>query len=145
MMDAFKAQLSRIQEQLGSLSASQKMLTASLIAVMVLTLMWWGRYAATAEMEPLLDQSLKGDAISQITARLSSRGVRYRVDGDRVLVSADRRAEALGDLGYQQLLPADTSGSYDEILKRVSPWDSQSNSDAIRNEAKCALLADVIR
>ena len=37
-MDALKAQLLRIQQQLSGLSASQKMLTASLVAIMVLTI-----------------------------------------------------------------------------------------------------------
>ena len=57
-MDYFKSQLDRIQQQLGGLSASQKMLTASLVAIMVMTLVWWGRYAGDAEMSPVFDTSL---------------------------------------------------------------------------------------
>ena len=52
-MDLLKKQLEKIQQQLAGLSASQKMLTASLVAIMVMTFVWWGRYASTSEMEPV--------------------------------------------------------------------------------------------
>ena len=41
-MDLFKSQLERIQKQLSALTPSQKMLTASMVAIMVMTLVWWG-------------------------------------------------------------------------------------------------------
>ena len=37
-MDLVKTQLTRIQQQLAGLSASQKMLTASLLAIIIMTL-----------------------------------------------------------------------------------------------------------
>ena len=37
-MDFLRSQLARIQQQLGTLNASQKMLTFSLVALMVMTL-----------------------------------------------------------------------------------------------------------
>ena len=144
-MDALKAQLARIQEQLSRLTASQKMLAGSLVAVMVLTLLFWGRYAGTAEMEPLLDQSMKADEVSRITGKLRALGIEYKVVNERVLVSADRKLEALGELSYAQLVPDDTRRAYDEIVNKISPWDSQANSDAKRNDAKNALLAQVIK
>ena len=51
-MDLLKKQLEKIQQQLTGLSASQKMLTASLVAIMVMTFVFWGRYASNSEMEP---------------------------------------------------------------------------------------------
>ncbi len=42
-MDLLKAQFDRISKQLSELSSSQKMLTAALVAIMVMTLIWWGR------------------------------------------------------------------------------------------------------
>jgi len=44
----------RIQQQLAGLNSSQKMLTGTLVAIMLMTLLWWGHYAGTAEMEPVL-------------------------------------------------------------------------------------------
>ncbi|HMO27103.1 MAG TPA: hypothetical protein PKB10_12630, partial [Tepidisphaeraceae bacterium] len=65
-MDTLRQQLLRIQQQLNGLSASQKMLTASLLAIMVMTILWWARYAGTAAMEPLLDQSMTAEEIARI-------------------------------------------------------------------------------
>ena len=64
-MDLLKSQLDRIQRQLAGLTASQKMLTAALVAIMVMTLIWWGRYAGEAEMEPVLDQAFSQDDIGR--------------------------------------------------------------------------------
>lgn len=144
-MDALKAQLARIQEQLSKLTASQKMLAMSLVAVMVLTLLFWGRYAGTAEMEPLLDQTMKADEVSRITGKLRAMGIEYKVVNDRVMVSADRKLEALGELSFAQLVPDDTRNAYEEIINKISPWDSQANSDGKRNDAKNAFLSQVIK
>jgi flagellar biosynthesis/type III secretory pathway M-ring protein FliF/YscJ len=61
------------------------------------------------------------------------------------MVAADRKLEALGEVSYAGLVPSDTRDAYDEIINKISPWDSQANSDARRNDAKAAYLAQVIR
>lgn len=144
-MDVLKAQLARMQQQLAQLSASQKMLAMSLVALMVLTLLFWGRYAGTADMEAVLDQPLKPDEITRITSQIRSKGISYKIVGDRIMVPADQRIDVLADLSYMQLVPNDTRSTYDEILKRVNPWSSTADNDATRNEAKSALLAAVIK
>src|SRR4051794_27426229 len=131
-----KAQLARIQQQLGALTASQKMLAASLVVVMLLMLGMWGRFAGTAEMEAVLEQSLKPDEVSRITGELRKQGIEYKVVSDKVLVSADKKLEALANLSYAQVVPQNTRDSYDEISKRISPFDSAANSEATRTEAK---------
>src|SRR5262245_42879804 len=104
-MDTIKAQLLRIQQQLSGLSASQKMLTASLLAIMLMTIIWWGRFAGTAEMEPVLDQSLPPETVGQIHAALMSHGIKASVVGDRVMVPADKKFEAVAMLAFNNALP----------------------------------------
>ncbi len=99
-MDFVKNQIAQIQQQLNGLTASQKMLTGTLVAIMVMTLLWWGRYAGQAEMVPLLNQSLSADDIINIKSHLSTSGITHKVVGDRIMLPADRRMEALADLGY---------------------------------------------
>ncbi|MBC8108780.1 MAG: hypothetical protein H7Z14_19505 [Anaerolineae bacterium] len=144
-MDVLKAQLARMQQQLLQLSASQKMLAMSLVAIMVLTLLFWGRYASTADMEAVLDQTLKPDEVTRITSQIRSRGIEYQLVGDRIMVPADRKFDVLSELSYLQLLPNDTSNTYDEILKRVNPWSSTADNDATRNQAKSVLLSQLIK
>ncbi|CAN5648800.1 hypothetical protein BH09PLA1_BH09PLA1_22100 [soil metagenome] len=139
-MDVLRAQLARMQQQLALLSASQKMLAMSLVALMVLTLLFWGRYASTADMEAVLEQPLKPDEMQRITSQIRSRGIDYKIVGDRIMVSADRKFDVLADLSYLQLVPNDTRSAYDEIIKRVNPWSSTADNDATRHDAKATLL-----
>src|SRR3954468_8828677 len=101
-MDFVKSQFDRIQRQLNGLSASQKMLTAALVAIMVMTLMMWGRYAGEAEFVPVLDQALSQDELSRITDELTSKGIAHKVEAGRLMVPEDRRMEALAHIGYGQ-------------------------------------------
>jgi len=143
-MDALKQQLLRIQQQLARLSASQKMLTASLVVIMVMTLFYWSRFASVAEMEVLLDQPMSAEEISQIKTALSSRGIKYQVQGDRILVSADQKFEALADLGYSQLLPRDMKSGFDEVVQKMTVWDSNTRTEQFFNHAKERTLSMMI-
>jgi len=89
-MDFVKQQLQRIQQQLVGLTASQKMLTAALVAIMVMTLLYWGRYAGTADMEPLFDQQLSASDMGAIQQRLALKGIKPSTSGGQLLVPADR-------------------------------------------------------
>jgi flagellar biosynthesis/type III secretory pathway M-ring protein FliF/YscJ len=144
-MDFVKAQLDRIQQQLGGLSATQKMLTASLVAIMVMTLIWWARYAGQAEMVALLDQALDDAQVAQITARLSGRGISYSLGADRrVLVSADRRDEALADLWYNELLPNNVADAFDAMVRQMNPFDTAEKTGFMFNHAKELELGQII-
>lgn len=143
-MDAIKQGLLRIQQQLSGLSGSQKMLTVALLAIIVMTILWWARYAGTAEMEPLLDQPMTAEEISRIKSALAAQGTRYTVSGDRLLVPADRKYEALADLAYAQLLPQDLRNGFDEMVQRTSLFDSQARTEQFMNRAREITLSQVI-
>src|SRR4051794_32322658 len=130
-MDVLKAQLARIQQQLSGLSASQKMLTVSLVAIMVLTTAYWARYASTAEMVPVLDQSLSMEDIGRIRAKLSAAQIPSELSGDRILVPAEAKYAAMGQLVDDQLMPRDTSNSFDQMIKTVNPFSPSTETDRI--------------
>ena len=65
-MDSLKTQFDRIQQQLAGLSASQKMLAACLVVIIVMTISWWGRYAAVPEMEPVVDRALSPEDLAVV-------------------------------------------------------------------------------
>lgn len=143
-MDFIKAQLDRIQQQLNGLSASQKMLTVALVAIMVMTLWWWGQYASKAEMQPVLDQSLSAEDITRIKSFLSAQGIPFKVSGDRILVPAERQFEAVAGLGYAQALPREMKTGFDEIAKQMTPWDSPDKTSAYMNQAKQITLGRIL-
>jgi flagellar biosynthesis/type III secretory pathway M-ring protein FliF/YscJ len=145
-MDLLKAQLDRLSRQLSGLSASQKMLTAALVAIMAMTLVWWGKYAGDPEMEPVLDQSFSAPQIEQISANLASRGIRYSVSGDRILVPTDRKYEVLAALSLAHLMPRDTSSGFDDMLKSASnPFNPDTVNQKLFNHGKEVELSQIIQ
>jgi flagellar biosynthesis/type III secretory pathway M-ring protein FliF/YscJ len=144
-MDFLKNHFARLQQQFNQLSASQKMLTMSLMAIMIMTLVWWGRYAGQAEMEPVLEQDFAPEDIARVTGDLRSKGIAYSISGARILVPTDRKMEALGSLIYQDMLPHDSATPLLELMnKSTSAFDSGSKTDMIANEGRQAYLAMII-
>src|SRR3954464_6326557 len=97
-MDVLKAQIDRITKQLAGLSASQRMLTLSLVAIMVMTLLYWARYAGTSEMVEVSGQSLAGDSLLKVQNKLRAEGIEFTVAGDRVLVPVEKQYTAVAML-----------------------------------------------
>ena len=143
-MEFLKAQFARIQAQLAGLSASQKMLSVSLVAIMIMTMMWWSHWAAVPEMEPILNQSLSTEEIGQITSILDSKDIPHSVIGDKVMVPADRKMEVLAELGFSQALPHNFDSAFDDMIKQSTWIDSPDKSDRMFLEAKQRTLATVI-
>ena len=144
-MDYFKSQLERVREQLGGLTATQKMLTGTLVAVMLVTLVWWARYAGQPEMVPLLTQTLSDEELSRITLLLDGRGIKHEETADkRVLVPADKQVTAIAALSLGDALPKNTANGFDEIIKQLSPWDGQDRQNMMFNRGKEMTLARVI-
>ncbi len=143
-MDFFKKQLETIQQNLAGLNATQKMLTGALVAIMAMTMIYWSRYAGTAEMEPVLNQTLNEEDITRMSASLDARGIPNKVEGGKLLVSADRKMQALASLGYEQLLPRNTTNGFEQMLSKAGMFQPQSQADDLKNHAKEITLAQVI-
>ena len=143
-MDAFKAQFQRIKQQLAALTATQKMLVAALVAVMVLTMLYWGKYAGNAEMVPVLDQALSEDEIGPIDRQLQLAGIPHEVDSGKVLVPADRKTEILADLMFAEALPQDTHSAFEIMSKQLNPFSMSSEREATYNRATEMELSQII-
>jgi flagellar biosynthesis/type III secretory pathway M-ring protein FliF/YscJ len=143
-MDAIKEQLAKITQQLGGLSASQKMLAASLVAIIVMTMIWWARYAGVAEMEPVFDHTFAQADQGQVISALSRAGISARIIADRIMVPADRKLEAVAALAYADALPSNASAAWDEMFKQMSPWDSSAKTHLLQNNMRERMLSGVI-
>lgn len=144
-MDFLKSQFERIQQQLAGLTPSQKMLSAALVTIMVMTLWLSGRYAGTAEMEPLLGQPLAQDEMARIGMQLTAAGIDHKVAADgRLLVAADRRTMALATLGSANLMPKDFSNGFDHVIGKMTPWDGNDRQSAMFNRAKEMTLEQIL-
>lgn len=129
-MDAIKQQLLRVQQQLTGLSASQKMLTASLLVIMVMTLFYWSHFAGTSEMVAVIDKAMSVQELTDVKNAVSAKGIAYEVRNDRVYVPIGKKSEvavAMSDMALEGKLPK----SYDEVADQAdeeqgNPLESQS-------------------
>lgn len=144
-MDYLKSQFDRIQQQLSGLTASQKMLSAALVIIMVMTFWGWGRYASQPEMEALLDQTLSPDEITRIDMQLKAANIEHKVGTDgKILISPERKIEALSSLSWANALPKNVSNGFDEMIKQLTAWDGKDRQDAIFNHGREVALSQVI-
>lgn len=144
-MDVIKQQLLRIQQQLGALTITQRMLTASLVAIMVMTVLYWGRYASTQDTIAVLEQSFTPEQSARIVAELDRQGIRATVGNDgRVMVAADKRMAAFAAVAYNRMLPSNSSAAVDKIVSQMTLWDSAAKTDRLFNEKREILLAQTI-
>lgn len=144
-MDFLKAQLERIRQQLSGLSASQRMLAATLVVIMGMTLVWWTGYAGKAELDSLTgDQALKDDQIAPMTRELARSGIPFKVMAGKVMVPSDRKLEAISNLTYAQAMPLDTVNVFDDLVSKTNPFDPPKKTDAIYNEILQQKLGQVL-
>ncbi|CAN5365769.1 hypothetical protein BH10PLA1_BH10PLA1_08910 [soil metagenome] len=143
-MDYLKKQLESIQLNLAGLNATQKMLTGALVVIIAMTMVYWSHYAGTAEMEPVLNQTLSDEDLTRMSTSLEARCMATNVESGKVLVAADRKMQALAALGYEQLLPRNTTSGFDLMMAKGGVFDSPDKNHALMNHAKELTLAQVI-
>ncbi|MFI5377766.1 MAG: flagellar M-ring protein FliF C-terminal domain-containing protein [Tepidisphaerales bacterium] len=144
-MDFIKNQINRIQQQLAALTPSQRMLAGALVVIMAMTVYWWTRYAGQAETKVLFDQVSSAEEIAAMTTALRVAGIQSTVTGGKIFVSAEDEIKAWSVLSYGQMLPRDTHGSFEDLLKSTSPFDPPGRTDQIMNEHRQNRLATMIR
>jgi flagellar biosynthesis/type III secretory pathway M-ring protein FliF/YscJ len=121
------------------------MLVAALIAVMVLTMLYWGKYAGNAEMVSVLgDQVLTDDDIGPIDKQLELTGVPHSVAAGKVMVPADRKSEILADLMFARVLPSDTHSAFETMSKTLNPFTPNTEREATYTEATAMELSELI-
>jgi flagellar biosynthesis/type III secretory pathway M-ring protein FliF/YscJ len=144
-MDFLKSQLDRIQQQLAGLTASQKMLAACLVAIIVMTVAWWGRQAGNSEMAPLFQEALEPAEAGGIKQLLLSRGIDAEIGGDNLIsVPAGKLNEAFALLALSERMPKNPSINFESFMKGINPFNSPGMNDAHLVHFKQARLAEVI-
>ncbi len=120
------------------------MLIAALVAIMVMTLAWSGRFAGEPDMEPLLPQAISPDELPRVLMELDARGIKHAMSGDKLLVPADRRVEAVAGLMYSHSLPRNAKDGFDEVLKNINPFMSERQTAQMWNRGKELTASQII-
>ena len=138
-MDALKQQLLKVQQQLAGLSASQKMLTASLLVIMVMTLFYWSNVAGHSEMEAVNDTALSGSDLAAVQSAVQTKGIKYEVRDGKVWVPVGKRdevASALDQLAYDGTLPAALNKAEDDSSDAALSFASESVRESHAQEKR---------
>ncbi len=123
-MDQLRQVLNTMQAQLTRLTASQKLLMASLAVVMLMTLFIVSQYAGTSTYVPLYGDSTPED---QQAARelLQINDIPFEPRDGQIYVPLDKKYFALAQLSQAGALPADSSLLFSNITDRQS-WAMSS-------------------
>jgi flagellar biosynthesis/type III secretory pathway M-ring protein FliF/YscJ len=144
-MDLLRNQIHRISQQLAGLNATQKMLAFALVMIMGMSLIWWTQYTGQSEMSVLFDKTLTTEELSSMATALNSAGIKSKIVNNRIMVASEEVIKAWSALSYSQVLPRDTQGSFEEMLKSSSAFDSAAKTKEIFNELRQNRLAAMIR
>lgn len=119
--------LAQIQEFLAKLSTSQKLLLGTLGVLILAAVLMVALYAGRPEMAPLVDRGLTPQQRSEILTYLDSRGIPYRVEGERIMVPQGQRPQVMAALSGSRVLEGDAAG-FASLVEKQSWWQSNEQN-----------------
>lgn len=143
-MDFLRQQFAIVQDRLSGLTASQKMLTAALAVIVVMTMLYWGRFASTSERVALLSTPVAGEELTTLTSTLKARGIDVTIENGKVMVPADQQIDAMGAVSFDGAVPASTTNALDAMLDKITPWNTSGQFTARMNSAKQQYLGAIL-
>ncbi len=119
-MEQLQQMLQTVREQLSKLSATQRMLIASLAVLLVMTMFLVSQYAGEKRYVDLLPASATGDQIQQAAQFLSEGNIQHRMADGRPQVAPERRRAIIAQMGQAGALPGDTSMLFADLIDKQS-------------------------
>ena len=143
-MEQFQRTLRTIREQLVKLSATQRLLIASLLVLLVMTMFLVSQYAGSKTYVDLLPVSATPEQVEEASRFLSDRNIEHRVAEGRPRVAPERRRAIIAQMGQAGALPGDTSMLFADLIDKQSWTMSGSQQRQLYNIALQNELAGVI-
>jgi len=143
-MDQLQRTLRTIREQLVKLSATQRLLIASLLVLLVMTMFLVSQYAGSKTYVDLLPVSATAEQVEEASRFLSDRNIEHRVAEGRPQVAPERRRAIIAQMGQAGALPGDTSMLFADLIDKQSWTMSGSQQRQLYNIALQNELAGVI-
>ncbi|HUO10184.1 MAG TPA: flagellar M-ring protein FliF C-terminal domain-containing protein [Phycisphaerae bacterium] len=142
-MEFLRKYLATIRAQLAGLTVSQKLLITLLVVFMVATIFFTVVLSAKPDMVVLMPQSMSAEEINR--AEMSLKGkYEYQVQGDKILVPADKAYEIRGELFAEQALPKDTTTAFSSWIKDNNLLETDGMSARKWNVALGTTLATTL-
>lgn len=134
-MDQLRRVMTQIQQQIGKMTAAQKLLLASLAVIAVMTLFLVSQYAAKPAMVDLMSAGSEVDTVRA----LQSAGFKAEVIDGRVVLPEGQQRAAVSYLAETGNLPGDTTLLFANLIgsqdwKASSQQHRQQYNIALQNE-----------
>lgn len=132
----------QIRTQLSDLSASQRMLIAMSMVVMLLALgllLLYPWKSSTVRLPPV-----PMDRQATSLARLKAAGIDATSEAGNIVVPVAKQDQALAILAQEDLLAGDTSVAFDTMLSKQNPWMSNAQNAQAFLLTKQKVLGQVI-
>jgi flagellar biosynthesis/type III secretory pathway M-ring protein FliF/YscJ len=143
-MEQVQRMLATIREQLVKLSATQRLLIASLLVILLMTMFLVSQYAGAKEYVPLLPASATPEQVQQVSQYLSEANIEHRVREGLPEVPPQRRRAIIAQMGQAGALPGDTSMLFADLIDAQSWTMSNAQQAQLYNIALQNELAGVI-
>lgn len=138
-MDRLRGVLDTIRRALRELNATQKLLIASLVVVMAMTLFLVVQYTGKPALVPLMDRASPVEQ-QQAARFLDGAGIPYKTStSGQVMVERERVRPIIAQMAQRGALPADSSVLFNNLIDKQS-WTmssaqlTQLETIAIQNE-----------
>ncbi len=141
-MDYLKKSLLQIRLFLSQLSVTARWLMGCLFIIFILIGWLLMQYVARPELVPITEFAVERQ--SEVMARLERAGIPVKSDGGQLNVPAEYYNQAMVILVSNDLLAADTSSAFDDMIARQSPWQSNAQNAQAFLLAKQKVLGKIV-
>lgn len=116
--------------QVRDMTLSQKIAIALGVILVAGSLGWLAQWAAAPEMTPLISGPIESEEYARLRTGLDIIGEPYKEEGDMLLVRASANKHGLiARLTQMDMMPADTSLTYEQLIKDANPFLSQAENE----------------
>ncbi|MFA9478645.1 hypothetical protein ACERK3_10090 [Phycisphaerales bacterium AB-hyl4] len=141
-MEFFKRYWAQTRVYLEGLTFAEKALVGALVVVLLMAGGWLLSWAGSPQMVPI--SAFAGVQNEEVISRLQGYRIEARREGGQVLVPSDKYEEALMLLAQHDLMSADTSQAFNELIERQSPWQTDRQNQQAYLLAKQRVLAQIV-
>lgn len=142
-MEFFRRWWAQIRAFLDRLSIAERWLIVTLAALLVAVGVLVLQYAARPQLVPISAFATQRQA--EAIAKLRQAGIRVVTEGGQIKVPVDQETQALVVLQQANLMDADTSAAFDQLIARQNPWLTNEQNRQQFLIAKMKVLEAMIR
>lgn len=143
-MEFLRKYLTQIKAQLTGLTLSQRLLIGLLVLLMIGTVFFAVTFSAKPEMVVLIPQPMSSEEINRAEMALKSK-YSYVVQGDRIMVPADKAYQIRGELFAAQALPKDTTQAFARLMEDSDYLRPEASNQRRWDYARQETLAKILR